>query len=171
MAYFDQISKVKYEGRQSDNPYAFKFYNPEEKIGGKTMEETLRYGVAYWHTFTGDGGDPFGAGTAKRPWDHLKGMDLAKARVEAAFEFFDKMDVPFFCFHDVDIAPEGDTLCETNQNLDEIVAMVKDYMKDSKTKLLWNTANNFTNPRWTHGAVQQQMLMYMRMQRVKLKEV
>ncbi|GEN56312.1 xylose isomerase [Halolactibacillus alkaliphilus] len=152
MAYFDQISKVKYEGRHSDNPYAFKFYNPEEKIGGKTMEEILRYGIAYWHTFTGDGGDPFGAGTAKRPWDHLKGMDLAKARVEAAFEFFEKMNVPFFCFHDVDISPEGDTLRETNKNLDEIVAMVKDYMKDSKTKLLWNTANNFTNPRWTHGA-------------------
>ncbi|PXW90915.1 D-xylose isomerase [Streptohalobacillus salinus] len=152
MAYFDEISKVKYEGRNSDNPFAFKFYNPEEKINGKTMEETLRYGIAYWHTFTGDGGDPFGAGTAIRPWDHLKGMDLAKARVEAAFEFFEKIDAPFFCFHDVDIAPEGDTLRETNKNLDEIVAMIKEYMKDSKTKLLWNTANNFTNPRWTHGA-------------------
>ncbi|MBU5594757.1 xylose isomerase [Amphibacillus sp. MSJ-3] len=152
MAYFDGITKVKYEGRHSDNPYAFKFYNPEEKIGGKTMEEILRFGIAYWHTFVADGSDPFGAGTAIRPWDHLKGMDLAKARVDAAFEFFEKIDAPFFCFHDVDIAPEGATLRESNKNVDEIVAMMKDYMKDSKTKLLWNTANMFTNPRWTHGA-------------------
>ncbi|WP_440896929.1 xylose isomerase [Amphibacillus sp. Q70] len=152
MAYFDEVTKVKYEGRHSNNPYAFKFYNPEEKIGGKTMEETLRFGIAYWHTFVADGSDPFGAGTAVRPWDHLKGMDLAKARVDAAFEFFEKIDAPFFCFHDVDIAPEGDTLRESNKNVDEIVTMMKDYMKDSKTKLLWNTANMFTNPRWTHGA-------------------
>lgn len=152
MSYFDQVSKVTYEGRDSNNPYAFKFYNPEEKIGGKTMEEILRYGVAYWHTFTGDGSDPFGAGTAKRPWDHLTGMDQAKARVEAAFEFFEKIDAPFFCFHDIDIAPEGTTMRETNKNLDEITAMIQSYMKTSKTKLLWNTANNFTNPRFTHGA-------------------
>src|SRR5690625_1886277 len=152
MAYFKEVEKVKYEGRHSDNPYAFKFYNPEEKVGDKTMEEILRYGIAYWHTFVADGGDPFGDGTAIRPWDHLKGMDLAKARVDAAFEFFEKIDAPFFAFHDVDIAPEGDTLRESNKNLDEIVAMIKDYMKDSKVKLLWNTANMFTNPRWTHGA-------------------
>ncbi|GAA4077823.1 xylose isomerase [Amphibacillus indicireducens] len=152
MAYFDNIPTVKYEGRHSDNPYAFKFYNPEEKIGGKTMEEIMRFGVAYWHTFVADGGDPFGAGTAIRPWDHLKGMDLAKARVDASFEFYEKLGVPYFAFHDVDISPEGDTLRETNKNLDEIVAMIKDYMKDSKVKLLWNTANMFTNPRWTHGA-------------------
>ncbi|HHU19280.1 MAG TPA: xylose isomerase [Bacilli bacterium] len=152
MAYFDNIPKIKYEGRHSDNPYAFKFYNPEEKIGGKTMEEIMRFGVAYWHTFVADGGDPFGAGTAIRPWDHLKGMDLAKARVDASFEFYEKLGVPYFAFHDVDISPEGDTLRETNKNLDEIVAMIKDYMKDSKVKLLWNTANMFTNPRWTHGA-------------------
>ncbi|BAM46410.1 xylose isomerase [Amphibacillus xylanus] len=152
MAYFDNIPKVQYEGRHSDNPYAFKFYNPEEKIGGKTMEEILRFGVAYWHTFVADGTDPFGAGTAIRPWDHLKGMDLAKARVDASFEFYEKLGVPYFAFHDVDIAPEGDTLRESNKNLDEIVAMIKDYMKDSKVKLLWNTANMFTNRRWTHGA-------------------
>jgi len=152
MAYFDNIPTVKYEGRHSDNPYAFKFYNPEEKFGGKTMEEIMRFGVAYWHTFVADGSDPFGAGTALRKWDHLKGMDLAKARVDASFEFYEKLDVPFFAFHDVDVAPEGDTLRESNKNLDEIVAMMKDYMKDSKAKLLWNTANMFTNPRWTHGA-------------------
>src|SRR5690554_475767 len=152
MTYFDNIPKVQYEGRHSDNPYAFKFYNPEEKIGGKTMEEILRFGVAYWHTFVADGTDPFGAGTAIRPWDHLKGMDLAKARVDASFEFYEKLGVPYFAFHDVDIAPEGDTLRESNKNLDEIVAMIKDYMKDSKVKLLWNTAIMFTNRGWTHGA-------------------
>lgn len=152
MAYFSDINKINYEGPNSTNPYAYKFYNPNEKIGGKTMEEYLRFGVAYWHTFTEDLSDPFGVGTAIRPWDKYTGMDLAKARVEAAFEFFEKLGVPYFCFHDVDIAPEGSNLRESNQNLDTIVSMVKDYMKDSKVKLLWNTANNFTHPRFVHGA-------------------
>src|SRR5690625_3106126 len=152
MAYFNNIDKIKYEGATSTNPYAFKFYNPEENINGKTMEEYLRFGVAYWHTFTMDGSDPFGAGTMIRPWDKYSGMELAKARVEAAFEFFEKIDAPFFCFHDIDIAPEGSNLKESNENLDTIVTMIKEYMKDSKTKLLWNTANNFTHPRFIHGA-------------------
>ncbi|TMW71026.1 xylose isomerase [Alteribacter natronophilus] len=152
MTMFKSVEKVKFEGPRSTNPYAFKFYDPQEKIAGKTMEEYLRFGVAYWHTFTEDLSDPFGTGTADRPWDHFKGMDLAKARVEAAFEFFEKLGVPYFCFHDVDIAPEGDSLRETYRNLDEITGMIKEYMKDSKTKLLWNTANNFTNPRFVHGA-------------------
>src|SRR5690625_3650182 len=151
MNYFSN-GKINYEGPSSSNPFAFKFYNPTEKIGNQTMEEMLRFSVAYWHTFTEDLSDPFGDGVALRPWDKYAGMDLAKARVEAAFEFFEKLDVPFFCFHDVDIAPEGSTLEETNKNLDTIVAMMKNYMKDSKTKLLWNTANNFTHPRFVHGA-------------------
>ncbi|WP_421378285.1 xylose isomerase [Bacillus salacetis] len=152
MAYFENISKIKFEGASSKNPFAFKYYNPEETINGQTMEEILRFSVAYWHTFTADGSDPFGVGTAIRPWDNLKGLDLAKARVEAAFELFEKLNVPFFAFHDVDIAPEGRTLKETNENQDEIVGMIKEYMKTSKTKLLWNTANMFTNPRYVHGA-------------------
>ncbi|MGY0691432.1 xylose isomerase [Virgibacillus sp. FSP13] len=152
MTYFKNINKINYEGATSTNPYAFKFYNPQEQIGGKSMEDYLRFAVAYWHTFTMDGSDPFGAGTMVRPWDKYTGMDLAKARVEAAFELFEKLDVPFFCFHDVDIAPEGSNLRETNKNLDVIVSIMKDYMKDSKTKLLWNTANNFTHPRFIHGA-------------------
>jgi len=152
MAYFENIDKIKFEGASSKNPFAFKFYNPEEVIGGKSMEEILRYAVSYWHTFTMDGSDPFGAGTMNRPWDKFSGMDLAKARVDASFEFYEKMDVPFFCFHDIDIAPEGSNLRESNQNLDVIVAMIKDYMKVSKAKLLWNTANNFTHPRFIHGA-------------------
>jgi len=152
MAYFKNIDKIRYEGRESDNPLAFKHYNPQQVVLGKTMEEHLRFAVAYWHTFTGTGSDPFGAGTMLRPWDQLSGMDLAKARVEAAFEFFEKLGVPYFCFHDRDIAPEGDTLQETNKNLDEIVALIKEHMKTSNVKLLWNTANMFTNPRFLFGA-------------------
>jgi xylose isomerase len=152
MAYFDTVNKIKFEGASSKNPFAFKYYNPEEVVNGKTMEDLLRFSVTYWHTFTADGTDPFGAGTAIRPWNHLTGLDLAKARVEAAFELFEKLDVPYFAFHDVDIAPEGSTLAESNRNQDIIVDMIKDYMKTSKTKLLWNTANMFTNPRYVHGA-------------------
>ncbi len=152
MAYFNNINRIQYEGAHSTNPFAFKYYNPNEKIGHKTMKEHLRFSVAYWHTFTADGADPFGAGTMIRPWSEYSGMDQAKARVEAAFELFDKLDAPFFCFHDVDVAPEGETLKETYDNIDTIVAMIKDHMKTSSTKLLWNTANMFTHPRFTHGA-------------------
>lgn len=116
------------------------------------MKEHLRFSIAYWHTFTADGTDVFGSATMQRPWDHYKGMDLAKMRVEAAFEMFEILDAPFFAFHDRDIAPEGSTLKETNQNLDMIVGMIKDYMRNSGVKLLWNTANMFTNPRFVHGA-------------------
>lgn len=152
MTYFKNIDKIKYEGPTSTNPYAFKFYNPEEMIGSETMEEMLRFAVAYWHTFTADGSDPFGDGTMIRPWDTYSDMDLAKARVEAAFEFFEKLNIPYFCFHDIDIAPEGSNLRESNQNIDEIVQLMKDYMKSSQVKLLWNTVNNFTHPRFVHGA-------------------
>ncbi|RPK06479.1 Xylose isomerase [Bacillus subtilis] len=150
--YFGSVNKVFYEGKDSTNPLAFKYYNSQEEIGGKTMKEHLRFSIAYWHTFTADGTDVFGAATMQRPWDQYKGMDLARARVEAAFEMFEKLDAPFFAFHDRDIAPEGSTLKETNQNLDIIVSMMKEYMRTSNVKLLWNTANMFTNPRFVHGA-------------------
>ncbi|WP_010289785.1 xylose isomerase [Kurthia massiliensis] len=152
MAHFENVNNIKFEGAGSTNPLAFKFYNPDEVVGGKRMEDILRFGVAYWHTFVADGTDPFGAATMNRTWDRFSGMDLAKARVEAAFEFFEKLGVPFFCFHDVDVAPEGDTLRETYKNIDEITGMIKDYMSTSKTKLLWNTANMFSNQRYVHGA-------------------
>ncbi|KMY51226.1 xylose isomerase [Peribacillus loiseleuriae] len=152
MTYFTNINKIKFEGPKSKNALSFKYYDPQRIVNGQKMEDLLRFSVAYWHTFTADGSDPFGASTMVRPWNHLQGMDLAKARVEAAFELFEKLDVPFFCFHDVDVAPEGSTLRETYQNIDTIVSMIKDYMKTSKTKLLWNTANMFTNPRYVHGA-------------------
>jgi xylose isomerase len=152
--YFKEVSKIEYEGPKSDNPLSFKFYNPDEKINGKKMKDHLRFAVAYWHTFQARGADPFGAdGSAIRPWDHITDpMDLAKAKVEANFEFCEKLGVPFFCFHDRDIAPEADTLKETNKRLDEIVAVIKDRMKDSDVKLLWGTTNAFGHRRFTNGA-------------------
>jgi len=152
MVYFPTVDKIQYEGRETKNPFSFRYYNKSEVVLGKSMEEHLRFAVAYWHTLTGGGSDPFGSETAIRPWSHYSGMDLAIARLEAAFEFFEKIGVPYFCFHDRDIAPEGSTLKETNQNLDIIVARMKEQMKASGVKLLWNTANMFTNPRFVHGA-------------------
>lgn len=152
MAYFANIEKITYEGVQSKNPYAFKFYNPTQVIAGKTMEEHLRFGMAYWHTMVAGGADPFGVNTAVRPWDSYTGLDLAKARAEALFELMDKLDMPYFCFHDVDIAPEGDSLREFYSNIDTIVDLLEGYMNQSGKKLLWNTANMFSNPRFMHGA-------------------
>lgn len=152
MAYFENVSKVKYEGKNSSNPYAFKWYNPEEVVAGKTMEEHFKFSMAYWHTLTAGGSDPFGVNTAVRPWDHLTGMELAKARVEAAFELMEKLNLPYFAFHDVDIAPEGASLKEFHSNLDTIVDLIEKQMKATGKKLLWNTANMFSNPRYVHGA-------------------
>jgi len=152
--YFKNVSKIQYEGPKSDNPLAFKYYNPDEVIGGKTLKDHLRFAVAYWHTFQGRGSDPFGLdGAALRPWDHIDDeMDKAKAKVEANFEFCEKLGVPFFCFHDRDIAPEADNLRETNKRLDEIAAVIKERMKNSSVKLLWGTTNAFGHRRFTHGA-------------------
>jgi xylose isomerase len=151
--YLSDIKKIKFEGKKSKNPLAFKFYNPDEKINGKTMKEHLRFAVAYWHTFRGEGGDPFGSATVDRPWENFSDeIDVAKARMDAAFELFDILGIPYFCFHDRDIAPEGDTLAETNKKLDMIVEHIKEHMTDSETKLLWDTANLFSNPRFMHGA-------------------
>ncbi len=151
--YFENVSKINYEGANSKNPYSFKYYNPDEIIGDKAMKEHLRFALSYWHTLTATGADPFGAGTMIRPWDsETNEMDLAKARMEAAFELMDKLNIEYFCFHDRDIAPEGKTLQETNKNLDEIVELCKSLMKKYNKKLLWGTANCFTNPRYVHGA-------------------
>lgn len=152
MVNFPDIEKVTYEGRRSKNPLAFKHYNADEIVVGKPMAEHLRFAVSYWHSFTLTGTDPFGMPTMLRPWDGYTGLDLAKKRVEAAFEFFEKLGIDYFCFHDRDIAPEGDTLRETNRNLDEIVTMIQGYMKSTNKKLLWNTQNMFSNPRFVHGA-------------------
>ena len=151
--FFPEVTKVAFEGKGSSNPLAFRYYDPQRKVGDKTMEEHLRFSMAYWHTLCGGGVDMFGSGTAVRPWDKLTNpMDIAKAKAEAAFEFMTKMQIPFFCFHDVDIAPEGETLQETFKNLDEISALLKDLMKSTGIKLLWGTTNLFTHPRFMHGA-------------------
>ena len=149
---FKGIGKIKYEGAASDNPLAYKYYNADEVIGGKTMKDHLRFAVAYWHTFAAAGADMFGAGSYQRSWDGMEAMDAAKVKVEANFEFAEKLGVPFFCFHDRDISPEGDTLAETNKRLDIIVAAIKERMKSSDVKLLWGTTNAFGNPRFMHGA-------------------
>lgn len=151
--FFKGIDKIKYEGPKSDNPLAFRYYNPDEMVAGKKMKDHLRFAVAYWHTFQARGSDPFGPGTAQRPWDSITDpMELALAKVEANFEFCEKLDVPFFCFHDRDIAPEASTLTETNKRLDTVVSAIKARMAKSDVKLLWGTTNAFGNPRFMHGA-------------------
>jgi xylose isomerase len=151
--YFPNVPKVKFEGRDSKNLFAFKYYNPDEVVGDKTMKEHLRYTLSYWHTLTGGGSDPFGAATMLRPWDDTEtSMDMAKQRLEASFELMNKLDIEYFAFHDRDIAPEGKTLAESNAILDEIVDYCEELMKKYDKKLLWGTANLFSNPRFVHGA-------------------
>lgn len=154
MNYLEKIKKVKYEGSKSTNPMAFKYYNPDEIVLGKSMKEHLKFSMAYWHTFTYMGVDPFGKETMERPWDidNKDPMDRAKARVKVAFEFMEKLGLEYFCFHDVDIAPQGDTLQETNENLDIIVDLIEKEMKRTGIKLLWGTANLFSHKRFMHGA-------------------
>jgi xylose isomerase len=150
--YFD-VPKIKYEGPQSKNPLAFRHYNADEVIEGKTMKEHLRFAVAWWHTFCGTGSDPFGPGCAVRPWDDgSNSLDMALKKVDVAFEFMEKLGVPFYCFHDRDVAPEGKDLRESNKNLDAVVAKLKDAQSRTGIKLLWGTANLFSNKRFVHGA-------------------
>ena len=146
------IGKVKYEGKNSKNPLAFKFYNPEERIDGKTMREQLRFAMSYWHTLCGEGADMFGAGTFDKSFGGKDSMEVYKNKALAAFELMDKLDIDYFCFHDRDIAPEGATLSESNARLDEITALLKELMSKYNKKVLWGTANCFSNPRYVHGA-------------------
>jgi xylose isomerase len=154
MTYFPEVpDKVRYEGKDSKNPLAFKHYNAEQLVGGKSMREHLRFAVAYWHTFKGTGMDPFGVGTMVRPWEQADTpMQRARDTMDAAFEFFVKLGVDFWCFHDRDIAPEGADFTETCHNLDQIVAIAKKKQAETGVKLLWGTANLFTNPRFQAGA-------------------
>jgi xylose isomerase len=150
---FENITKIKFEGLKSKNPLAFKHYNPAEIVEGKTMKEHLRFSVVYWHTFRGTGSDPFGMGTMQRPWDDgSNSVANAQRRARVAFEFIEKLGAPFYAFHDRDIAPEGKTLRETNENLDAVVKVLKEEQKRTDIKLLWGTANLFSNPRFVHGA-------------------
>ncbi|MSQ96971.1 MAG: xylose isomerase [Gemmataceae bacterium] len=153
MPFFPEVPKIKYEGPDSKNTLAFRHYNESELVDGKSMKEHLRFAVCYWHTFRGMGGDPFGPGCAKRPWeDGTDSVEMAIKRVHVAFEFFEKLGVPYYCFHDRDVAPEGKNLCETNANLDKIAKVLKEEQQRTGIKLLWGTANLFSNPRFVHGA-------------------
>ncbi|AYW46529.1 xylose isomerase [Tetragenococcus koreensis] len=152
MNYFESVPKIKYEGKDTDNKYAFRHYNPEEIILGKPMKDHLRFAVAFWHTMTEDGSDPFGDGTYQRNWEGNSPMDTAKNRVDAFFEILEKLDAEYFCFHDVDIAPQGDSLKEFFENIDVITDYIKEKMDKTGIKLLWNTANMFTHPRFVNGA-------------------
>ncbi len=150
--YFQEINKISYEGAESNNPLAFKYYDAERMVAGKKMKEHLRFALSYWHTLTGNGTDPFGQPTMERGYNELKGMALSRARVDAAFEFMTKLGIEYFCFHDLDIAPEGDSLQEKLENLDVIVALIKEKMKETGIKCLWGTTNAFGHPRFMHGA-------------------
>ena len=151
--FFTGIPHIRYEGPDSANEFAFRHYNPAELVDGKTMEQHMRFSVAYWHAFRGTGSDPFGPGTIVRPWEKGKdAVSVAKVRMDAAFEFFQKIRAPFYCFHDRDIAPEGATLAQSNKNLAAIVAHAKSLQKATGVKLLWGTANLFSNPRYMCGA-------------------
>jgi len=153
MAYFKGIEKINYEGKESKNPLAFKYYNPDEVVMGKPMKEQLRFAMSYWHTFTFMGNDPFGGPTMFRSWDNTEDtMDKAIERVHAAFEFMEKMQIPYFCFHDADIAPRGRTLEETNARLDIIVSVIKEEMARTGIKCLWGTTNAFGDDKFVHGA-------------------
>jgi xylose isomerase len=153
MSFFPEIAKIPFEGPDSKNPLAFRQYNPEEKVEGKSMRDQLRFAVCYWHTFRGMGGDPFGPGCALRPWeDGTDSLEMALKRVDVAFEFMEKLGVPYYCFHDRDVSPEGKNLTETNKNLDAVVKKLAQKQKETGIKLLWGTANLFSHARFMHGA-------------------
>lgn len=151
--YFKGIPKIKYEGKESDNPMAFKFYDAERVVAGKTMREHLRFAMAYWHTLCGTGNDPFGPGTKNFPWSIANDpIQAAKDKADAAFEFITKMGFDYYCFHDFDLVDEADTLAKSEERLHTIVAYLKQKQKAADVKLLWGTSNCFSNPRYMNGA-------------------
>jgi len=151
--YFPGVDKIQYEGPDSDNPLAFKWYDENKVVAGKTMKEHLRFAVCYWHTFNGAGADPFGPGPFVFPWNDASDvMKRSYQKMDAGFEFITKLGVPYYCFHDVDLTEEGDTRAETSKRLQAMVEYAKGKQKESGVKLLWGTANLFTNPRFMNGA-------------------
>ena len=151
--YYKGIGQIKYEGKESDNPLAFKYYNPSQLVAGKTMSEHFKFAVAYWHTFCGVGADPFGPGTQNFPWDQSGDpVQAAKDKADAAFEFITKMGFNYFCFHDYDLIQEGPSFLESEKRLSTIVEYIKNKKKKSGVKLLWGTSNCFSNPRYMNGA-------------------
>ena len=150
-SFFASIPAIAYEGPETDNEFAFRHYNPDEVILGKRMEDHLRFAIAYWHSFAWPGGDPFGGQTFDRPW-FGETMDLAKLKADVAFEMFDILGAPFFCFHDADVRPEGASYAENTARLQEITDYFAAKMEGRKTKLLWGTANLFSHRRFMAGA-------------------
>lgn len=151
--YFKGIPEIKFEGKESDNPLAFKYYNPDQLVAGKTMREHFKFAVAYWHSFCGTGADPFGPGTQKFTWDEpVDALEAARSKADAAFEFISKMGFGYYCFHDYDLVREGATFEESEKRLATIVDYLKQKQKASGIKLLWGTANCFSNPRYMNGA-------------------
>ncbi|HVY69311.1 MAG TPA: xylose isomerase [Verrucomicrobiae bacterium] len=150
---FSKFPQIKFEGPQSKNPLAYRYYNPDELVEGKRMEDHLRFSVVFWHTMRGAGSDMFGWGTAIRPWELGEGtVAAAQKRARALFEFVSKLGVPYYAFHDRDVAPHGKTLAESNRNLDAVVKVLKEEQKRTGIKLLWGTAQLFVHPRFMHGA-------------------
>lgn len=153
MAAFPEVQPIQYEGPDSKNPLAFKWYNPDETVEGKSMRDHLRFSVVYWHTFRANGSDPFGMPTLHRPWDDgTDSLENAIRRVRVAFEFMEKLGSPFYAFHDRDVAPEGTSLSETNANLDSVADVLEQEQQRTGIQLLWGTANLFSHPRFLHGA-------------------
>lgn len=151
--FFPGIGPVKYEGPSSDNPMAFKWYDEDRVIAGKKMKDHLRFAVAYWHTFCNTGADPFGPGTKRFPWDVASdAVSRAKDKMDAAFEFITKLGVPYYCFHDIDLVDEGNSFTEYEQRLQTMVDYARQHQQNSGVKLLWGTANVFSNPRYMNGA-------------------
>lgn len=153
MTYFTEIDKITFEGNQSENPFAYKWYDKDQIVMGKSMQEHLRFAVCYWHTFCWPGTDPFGDDTIVRPWmSDGDPMKMAELKLNVAFEFFEKLGVPFYCFHDRDVAPEGASLRESNSNLDHIVDLMEQQIEQTGVKLLWGTANLFSHRRFMAGS-------------------
>ena len=152
MAFFEGIDKVKFEGADSKNPLAFKHYDADQEVAGKKMADHFRFSVAYWHSFCNGCADQFGVATRRMPWETADAMETARNKVLACFEFCQKLGVDYYCFHDRDVAPEGETLAESNKNFDEIAAMMKGEQERTGIKPLWGTACLFANPRFMHGA-------------------
>ena len=151
--YFKSIGNIRFEGKESDNPLAYKYYNPEQIVAGKTMAQHFKFAVAYWHSFCGTGADPFGPGTQQYAWDTPKdAVEAARMKADAAFELIAKLGFEYYCFHDFDLVREGANFSESESRLGTIVPYLKEKQKETGIKLLWGTSNVFSNPRYMNGA-------------------
>ncbi|AHM63135.1 xylose isomerase [Flammeovirgaceae bacterium 311] len=151
--YFKGVGQIKYEGRESDNPLAYRWYDENKMVAGKSMKDHFRFAIAYWHSFVGDGADPFGSPTHNYPWNEKKDpIERAKDKMDAAFEFITKMNMPYYCFHDVDVVDYGNDIKENDRRLQAMVEYAKQKQAESGVKLLWGTANLFSHTRYMNGA-------------------